>query len=276
MKIKFLNILGLVLLGLMIMLSSCKDKDDYDYNAIEPIVNAISGPGMVAAHGLPEFPYKYTVPHRGGSTFAWTVTSPAGTSTIVKDPEYESIVYITFPQSSDTTYATITVVETTMGGKSSPPLSRNIVLTPFCPYDMEALTGNWVGTSGANDDVLIATTTGKLNELVVKGLAGFVNFAWGENWTRGDGSALLEFSCGDLINIPPQWIGDSDYPDVYGIQGSGTIDAANQIMTLRYEVYWGWTGSSGNSALGEIETVLTRSGKVLSSRVINPIGKKHQ
>lgn len=276
MKIKIKNILGLMLLGLMVMFSSCEEKDDYNYNNIEPIINAITGPGMVAAHGLSEFPYRYLVPHRGGSTFEWTFTSPAGTSTFVKDPNYESIVFVTFPQSSDTTFATITVVETTMGGKSSPPISRNIVLTPFCPYDMDALAGNWTGSSGANDDVLVASTNGNLNELVVRGLAGFVYFAWGESWTRGDGSAKLEFSCGDLINIPPQWIGDSDYPDVYGISGGGTFDPVNEVITLVYEVYWGWTGTSGNSALGEIETVLTRDGKILSSRILNPIGKKHQ
>jgi len=276
MKIKSLNFLGLVLLGLMIVFSSCEEKEEYDFNAIEPIVNAISGPDMVAAHGVTEFPYRYTVPHRGGSTFAWTVTSPAGNSVIVKDNEYESIAFITFPQSSDTSYAVITVVETTMGGISSPPASRNIVLTPFCPYDMNALAGNWVGSAPSNDEVLVASTTGELNELVVRGLAGFVNFAWGENWTEGDGSALLEFSCGDLIDIKPQWIGDSDFPDVYGIIGSGTIDPVNQVMTLTYEVYWGWTGTSGNSALGVIETVLTRDGKVLSSKVVSPIGRKHQ
>jgi hypothetical protein len=276
MKIKILNILTVMLLGMLVMFSSCEDKDDYNYNNIEPIIFSVTGPGVAAAHGLTEFPYRYHVPFRGGSKFDWTITSPAGTATYVKDAQYESIIYATFPQSSDTSAATITVVETTMGGKSSPAFSRNIVLTPFCPYDMDALVGNWTGTSGANDDPLVANKTSKLNELVVKGLAGFVNFSWGENWTKGNGSALLEFDCGEIIKIAPQWIGDTDYPDSYGIIGSGTFNPANQVITLTYQVYWGWTGTSGNSAIGVIQTVLTKSGKVLSHKVLEPIPNKHQ
>lgn len=275
MKIKILNLLSVMLLGMLVMFSSCEEKDDYDYNAIEPIITAIVGAPMVAAHGVAEFPTRYHVAHRGGSTFNWTVSSPAGNSIIVKDTIFESIAYITFPQSSDTTEATITVVETTMGGMVSPAFSRTIVLTPFCPYNMADFEGNWTGTSPANDDPLIATKTANLNELVIKGLAGFVNFSWGENWVKGDGSALLKFSCGGVIEIPPQWIGDSDYPDVYGIIGGGTYDSANETISLSYEVFYSWTGSTGTSA-GTFETVLSRDGKVISQKVNAPIGNKHQ
>lgn len=273
MKIKILNILSVMLLGMLLMFSSCEEKDDYDYNAIEPIITSIVGAPMVAAHGLQEFPTRYHVAHRGGSTFNWTVTSPAGNAIIVKDSTYESIVYITFPQSSDTADATITVIETTMGGKVSPAFSRNIVLTPFCPYDMDALAGEWTGTSVDHDPVLVASATANLNELNITGLAGFVNFAWGENWTNGNGSCILEFSCGNLIDIAPQWIGDSDYPDVYGIIGGGTYDPVNETISLTYEVFYSWTGTGGSSA-GVIETVLSRSGEVISQKVNSQIGDK--
>jgi hypothetical protein len=271
MNIRLINLLGILLLGILIGFSSCEDDNDYDFSAIEPIISSLTGPNEVAAHGLTEFPTRYHVPHRGGSTFAWEITGHGGT--FVLDERYSSIAYVTFNQSSNLTAATINVTETTMGGKTSPVFSREITLTPFCPYDMDALVGDWTGTAGAHDDELPATTTGNLNELRIGGLAGFVNFSWGENWTDGDGSCVLEFSCGENIAILPQWIGDTDFPDSYGIIGSGTFDPVNDVITLSYEVFYGWDGSSGTSA-AEVETVLTKDGKVMSSRVIKPIPDK--
>ena len=253
MKVKSILLLGVLFLGLMVTFFSCKEKDDYDYNSIEPAIFAITGPGEVAAHGISEFPYTYRVTHRGGSSFNWVVTGHGGT--VVLDEEYPSIAYITFNQSSDTTAAIITVTETTAGGKASEPFSRTIVLTPFCPYDMNLLAGEWSGTSSANDPILYATTTGKLNELRIKGLAGFVNFSWGENWTSGDGSCILVFSCGGVIAINNQWIGDTDYPDRYRIQGSGLYDEVAGTITLSYTVYY----SDGGGTAGNFTTVLTKN-----------------
>lgn len=262
--IKYLNALLLPFIVLSLtMFSGCSD-DDYDFNAIEPLVISMTGPAMVAAHGLIEFPSTYLVPHRGGSTFEWTVTSPAGNAAIELDSKYQSIAYITFPQSSDTSSAIISVVETTMGGKKSPAFTKNIVLTPFCPYDMNALVGNWTGTAAQNDDPLTAIKTLNLNELIIKGLAGFINFSWGENWTVGDGSCLLEFSCGELITINRQKLGETDYPDTYFIEGSGTFDPVNVTMTLTYVVFY----TGGNTS--PITTTLSRSGvKSQTNNVIN-------
>lgn len=261
--IKYFSILLLSVVVLSLtMFSGCSD-DDYDFNAIEPLIISMTGPEMVAAHGLTAFPSTYSIPHRGGSTFEWTVTSPAGNSVIVPDTKFPSIVNITFPQSSDTSSAIISVVETTMGGKKSPAFTKSIVLTPFCPYDMDALVGNWSGTSANNDDPLIAIKTLNLNELIVKGLAGFINFSWGETWTVGDGSCLLKFSCGGLITIERQKLGETDYPDTYFIEGSGTFDPVNVTMTLTYVVYY----TGGNTS--PITTTLSRSGvKSITSNVI--------
>ncbi|MDZ4204037.1 MAG: hypothetical protein U1C46_04365 [Bacteroidales bacterium] len=249
-KLKYLSAFS-VITALLLSLNSCKD-DEYDFNSIEPVVIAITGDAMVAAHGLTAFPTKYTVPHRGGSTFKWTITSPAGNSTIVPDPKYQSIVYVTFPQASDTSSAIIKVVETTMGGKESPAATKNVVLTPFCPYNMDAFVGQLKGTSANNDPILYASKTANLNELVVKGLAGFINFSWGENWTVGDGSCLLKFSCGQLVKIERQKIGETDYPDIYFIEGSGTINPAATSITVSYRVYY----TGGNTSL--ITTTLTK------------------
>jgi len=73
------------LVVIALMFSACekppveKANEDYDYSKIIPLVSAIAGPTAVAAHGLPEYPYTYSAPTRGGSTFAWTVTTLLGT-----------------------------------------------------------------------------------------------------------------------------------------------------------------------------------------------------
>lgn len=248
------KILISLLMGVLVFFSACEDDNDYDFDSIVPVVLSITGPGSVPAHGLLEFPTRYHVPHRGGSTFEWSVTRESGLgATIVLDEEFSSIAYITFDQSDDFDVATISVVETTMGGVTSEPGTRNIELEPFCPYDMDELVGEWTGTSGSHDEVLFASTTPNLNELRMTGLAGFVNFSWGETWTDGDGSAVLEFSCGDVVTIHYQWIGDSDFPDVYHMDGEGTFDPETKTIELSYVVYY--TGSSA----GPIETTLTHS-----------------
>ena len=250
------TILISVLMGMLVFFSACEDDNDYDYDAIIPIVMDITGPGVVAAHGLTEFPTRYHVPHRGGSTFEWSVTTAGGRgATIVLDDQFSSIAYITFDQSDEADVATISVVETTMGGITSDPGTRQISLEPFCPYDMDALVGEWTGTAGAHDEVLHASKTANLNELRMTGLAGFVNFAWGEAWVEGDGSAVLEFSCGDVVTIHYQHIGDSDFPDVYHMDGEGTFDPDTKTIELSYVVYY--TGASS----GPHETTLTHGSK---------------
>jgi hypothetical protein len=143
MKIKSINIIGLIMVGFVVLLGSCENENDYDFNAIEPLILEITGPGAAPAHGLTQFPIRYQVPHRGGSTFAWTVsTGAAGAGTVVLDEKYSSIAYITFPQSSVADVATITVTETTLGGKTT-TLSRQVSMNPFCPIP-ESIAGNYV------------------------------------------------------------------------------------------------------------------------------------
>ncbi len=142
MKIKSINILSLIMIGFFILLGSCEEKDDYDFSAIEPIIMSVTGPAVAPAHGLTEFPVRYHVPHRGGSSFEWSVTTLLGGSALIEiDDEYSSIAYITFPQSDVEDVATITVTETTMGGKTA-QITREITLTPFCPIP-DAIQGEY-------------------------------------------------------------------------------------------------------------------------------------
>ncbi len=266
MKKKILYILGLMLLSSAVVFNSCEEKDDYNYDDIEPVIFSISGPDAATAHGNENYPVKYSVAHRGGSTYNWEVAGDHS-GTVVPDEEDQSIAYITFDQSSVNTAATITVTETTAGGKVSEPFSKDIDLAAFCPYPMEEYVGDYTGTApGDHAPTVELVAEEGLNVIRAKGLAYFVPNSWGENWVEGDGSCVLEFGCGDVVTIHPQWIGDTDFPDTYGIAGSGTVDPDAKTITLDYDVSYGWDGTSGAGG-ASISTVLTLDGKVLHQDV---------
>lgn len=256
--------------------SGCEEENNYDFNSIKPKILGVKGPAEVSAHGLTEFPYTYSMNYyRGGSTIDWNVTTASGQGspiiTLVDELAFKGYsAKIVFPQRSAADVATITVVETTSGGVKSEPYSFDVALNPFCPYTMSDFAGNYSGTeAGTHDDPVLMETTSNLNELKVHGLAFFVYDSWGESWVEGDGSCLMEFSCGDVVTIKRQWIGDSDYPDVYGIEGTGTVDVANKVINLTYEVFYSYDeNGGGSSALGPISTVLTLSG-VKASEIKN-------
>jgi len=248
------------LVVITLMFSACEKSpveeanEDYDYSKIIPLVSAIAGPTAVAAHGLSEFPYTYSAPTRGGSSWAWIVTtiSGAGAAEITLE-ENGRIAKINFPQRSVVDTATISVIETTMGGVSSVPQTLKVALEAFCPYLWADWAGNYTGTSGAHSDPVIFTATSDLNHFKVDGLADFVYSSWGENWTSGDGSCIASFSCGDVFTILKQEVGDTDYPDTYLIDGTGIVDPVNKTISLVYTVYY--TGGS----VDDITTVLTKS-----------------
>ena len=244
------------------MFSACEKppveeaNEEYDYSKIVPIVSAIAGPSTVAAHGLSEFPYTYSAPTRGGSSWAWTVTTLAGTgSAEITLEENGRIAKINFPQRSVVDTATISVIETTMGGVSSVAKTLKVALEAFCPYLWADYAGNYTGTSGSHSDPVVFTATTDLNHFKIDGLADFVYSSWGESWTSGDGSCIGSFACGDVFTILNQVIGDTDYPDTYLIDGTGTVDPVNKTISLIYTVYY--TGGS----VDDITTVLTKSSK---------------
>lgn len=260
MKNKFVFAIILLLSTIALTFYGCEEKVEYDFDNIEPIIFSIAGPAVATAHGNTDFPTRFSVPYRGGSKFNWQVGAPGGT--VVLDPEYPSIAYITFNQSPVNTTAVVTVTETTMGGRTSPPFSRTIQLNAFCPVNMADWAGTYTGTRpGVHGASVTMAPAPGLNQMTVSGLAWFVQNAWGENWLAGNGSAIMEFRCGNEVAILPQWIGNTDFPDRYGITGSGTFDPVTRQITLTYQVFWGWvgaTGPGGGSAVGSVTTVLTR------------------
>jgi hypothetical protein len=268
---KIINISLLLSLSALVIIgfNSCEEEDDYDFSQIEPKVFGVDGPASTPAHGNSSYPVVYEAAYfRGGSSLDWSVETDKGEGTVeivLEDVEsFEGkVANITFPQRSEADSATITVVETTMGGVQSAPFTMRVALTPFCPVDMDAWAGDYTGTEpGTHSPEVTMSTTENLNELKVEGLAYFVPNSWGENWTEGDGSCLMQFGCGNTVIIQPQWIGDTDYPDSYGISGTGTFDPDNMVINLSYDVFYGWDGSAGSSAFGDFLPVeFTLNGK---------------
>ncbi len=256
------------MIGFVILLGSCEEKDDYNFSDIEPVIFSITGPGTVAAHGLTDFPYRYHVPHRGGSTFNWSVTTLLGASaTIVQDDKYPSIAHITFAQSSVEDVATISVTETTMGGKTSPVFTRDITLTPFCPEDMEPWAGTWVSDNGLDHDELEVTIPPQtLNTLVIDGLLGWlVEIGWEENWIPdegGEGKTVIEFDCGNTINLAEQLLGTTFEWGPYWISGEGTYDPEEMTMTIIYNIAWAQGGDVWNTFESNLEMGGKKSARI--------------
>jgi hypothetical protein len=121
----------------------------------------------------------------------------------------------------------------------------------FCSYPIEEYVGSWTGTSTIHSEVLTFEITDMPNKVRVYGLAGIITESWGETWLDGDGSCIMEFSCGDIVTIERQWIGYSDYPDDYHMEGSGTFDPETMTINLVYSIYY--TGGG----IEDIETQLT-------------------
>lgn len=267
MKNKISYFIVLLLSAMAVTFYACEDKDEYDYNAIEPILFNIAGPAATAAHGNPGFPATYSVAHRGGSTYQWVVGGHGGS--FVQDETFPSIAYITFNESSITTTATVTVTETTMGGKVSQPISRTVNLTPFCPVDMNAWAGAWSSNNflGANDfgssPVTASVVTNKLNTLKINNFFDWVAKGfWGENWipgSGGEGNAIIEFDCNNTIKIATQLLGTTFEWGPYWLWGSGTFNPTDKTMELNYFIGWNST-TAWNAFTAKLSTSTTKNG----------------
>ncbi len=245
-------------MGMLVFFSACEDDNDYDYDAIIPVVMSITGPDVVAAHGLPDFPTTYRVPYRGGSTFQWSVTTQGGRgANIVLDDTYSSIAYITFDQSDEQDLATITVVETTMGGITSQPASRNVTLTPFCPVDMDDWAGTWASHNflGASDfgvmNIQAEVVPNTLNTIRFRNFFDWVVVGfWAENWIPGeggDGHFVLEVDCDFPEFSGTVLLGETYEWTTYWMHYEGEFDLDNHTITVRYDIGWTETGAPWNS-----------------------------
>ncbi len=241
----------LLSISAMLFLSRCKDENSYNFDKIEPrLVNGISGPKEATANGFTT--YDYSVIHRGGSEYEWSSNKENLIVKIEKDSKYPNQASIIYKELHDSSEINITVKETTSGGKTT-SVTDTIQLLPFCPYSTKEYTGNW-SSSNTQDvaETVHADTTDKPNQLRLYGLADFITTRWGETWVNGDGSCIIKLCCQEKVEIERQWIGDTNYPDTYEIQGTGTVDTTTMTMSLNYNVFY-----AGGSGSKNITTTLT-------------------
>ena len=234
---KTLTFTGIIAISILLLLSGCKEEDKYNFDEIEPrLIDGISGPKKANATGFTE--YKYSVLHRGGSSYNWSANNEDLVVSIKKDPDYPNHAIITFSELHDTSEINITVKETTSGGKTA-SATDSVELLPFCPYPINEYTGNWLSTDTINVAKEVAAQTAENpNQLKVYGLADFITSRWGETWINGDGSCIIELCCNDKVEIERQWLGDTDYPDTYEIQGNGTVDTEAKTISLTYDIFY--------------------------------------
>ncbi|MEN8224557.1 MAG: hypothetical protein ABFS05_04280 [Bacteroidota bacterium] len=250
-----LKILGLLLLVAMVV-TACKKSDvvksqeDYDYNTIEPIIYAISGPAITAASGLA--PVTYTATPRGGSSYSWEVIGH-GASINVLDPSFEA--EITFDQSDVDKTVQVKCIETSASGKVSDPYIMSVDLTKFKPMTFDEFLGTWTGVEtdegGNTYDITVELTAGPdENTLIfpvdgdgIPSLMSGLFLGWGEAFQtsiepQGNIIATINLQSG-AVDIFCQYIGQTlPGPWDYNFSGEGTWEGFNKSMTINFALQW--------------------------------------
>lgn len=286
---KIIKYIAFILAGVaFISLSSC--EEDQDRLIFDQVLAAFENiTGDFAVQDIADATYEVTVqltnPAKTDMTYSISVvdtstTAVAGThfslpeSVTVSAGETEGTFNITGIYSGFTDDVLTLAIQLSGDVFSQEKSLMTLSLRRLCIYTMDDFAGDYTGTSPYHAPTITMEATGNFNELRVYGLGYFVPTYWGENWVVGDGSCLMEFTCGDLIVISPQWIGDSDFPDVYGIIGDGTVDVDAKVITLDWELFYGWDGSTGITVFDVQSTTLTLNGKMLE--VIKEIQVKNK
>jgi len=203
-----------VLLAFALVFTSCEKEDAFDFDNYTPIiVGGVSGPASGYASGLA--PLTYSVVYRGGSTYTWAVS---GIGATIVPGAIPSIANITFDQSDIDVGATITVTETTQGGKTSEAVTYAVALKKFKAMAIGEFLGSWTGTENGNAITLTAIAGPDATSIKFMPTAGLpaimsAKFAgWGESFQPG-----------------------------FGPEGAITVDLNLQTGAVSAHHYWGQT-----------------------------------
>lgn len=224
-----------VLLAFALVFTSCDKEDDYDFNSYVPVIVSLGGLGEATATGLQAL--TYTVPYRGGSTYAWSVSGIGATITKGALP---SIANITFAQSSVNATAIISVVETTQGGKVSEPITKSVTLKPYVPVNLDLFTGNYIEADGDGQTapvVISRDPADMLFGLIIKGVLGQA-YWWGP---PGGTLKIKLVGLDNSVTFEKQVVGplSSTYGNVSlellnGVKGS--FDLTTKVISYRGKV----------------------------------------
>lgn len=245
--IKF-SIVFLAALLIFVGFNACNEDDDYNYNGIVPVVLKISG-AVEPMQGRHEV---WTVPTRGGSTFAWTTE---GTSVWVENPnvEYQWKTFIYYPDAitvaDDPEFVYVT--ETTQGGVVSEVLKSDSIKSTV-EFETAGIDGPAIGIVG---------NTSRYNVVLYnEGDELFSTFAWSIDEISGEATGVVAdetwnfdvtfTKAGDFeleaIETTTHDFKDTVYYDVTAIdfcsidfsEIAGVYDGTDNVL-LR------WNGSSG-------------------------------
>lgn len=227
-----------VLLAFALVFTSCNKEDAYDFNNYTPvIVGGVSGPTSGFASGLA--PLTYSVVYRGGSTYSWTVSGIGATITQGALP---SIALITFDQSDVDVNATITVVETTQGGKTSEAVTYAVALKKFKAMAISEFYGTWTGTENGNPITLTAVAGADASSIVFMPTGGIPAImsakylGWGESFQAGFGpegaiTVNLDLNTGNA-SIQHYWGQTLPGPYDYWISGTGLWSGVDRSINI--------------------------------------------
>jgi hypothetical protein len=235
--------LSAIALSLVLIISSCTTppieaaQEAYDYNAIIPKVLGISGPTSTIGHGLSEFPVEYSASYfRGGSSLEWSASGGATILEVIDDGSFKGRkAKIVFPQVSEATTVTVTVVETTLGGVNSEPLTFEVDLSPYCPLDLDEFVGEYTVDDGADSGVCTISRdpADPLFGLIISGPLSY--------WTGDGNGGSLKIKldgCTNSVTYASQATGaiHATYGDITMTQnneeGPNSFDPADKTITL--------------------------------------------
>jgi len=228
--------------------------------------SAISGPataisGTTVTLSVAAFPGSYT----------WSIVS--GTNGTIDNPASNE-VNIAFDQNSVDEIVTVEL-SYAPDGFVTQTFTHDILVTAFCPIDVQIIDGALVGGDITIDGLgwpawnsqVVTTKTGDNNLILVTGLGiGWMEDFWGEVITNMETVNMEVDDFGLYVTIPTQAYMETTYQgaaqDPYTISGSGIIDGCNGTITIEYELTnygtdWGtWCNVNGYSSDAVFTAVL--------------------
>lgn len=233
----------IIILAVVAVINSCTTppmeaaQEAYDYNSITPkVLGDIQGPDIA----IQTFTADYTIGYyRGGSTWTWSSTD-ATVKSVSGDSRVATIEFAQYPADG---FATVSVTETTMGGKTSDPVSIEVEVKKYCVLTggIADLVGSWSGVDADSESEVTTLVSG--TSLEVSGLSvGMMTGWWGETILEG-GSFLMTVNEDGTLNIPRQYIYTTDYKGAisrYEIIGNGTWDncTTTPSLLITYDIYY--------------------------------------
>lgn len=223
MKItKYLSLLTVVLLGVIVMVTSCEEESNYNFNNVEPGKTEITGPELV--YTGPE--YEFIALPRGGSSYAWakvsgdfTFTSEGYVATVVSDAAVNGT-------------GVLMCTETTAGGKTGEADTITFSIAKFCTLDINDFVGPYTCDEAGYGPYLVNLSLDPNDPLTLIN----DNF-W--DWAAAGQVIRYELS-GDFDQIVTVPLQDFIFGDESAgtVEGSGTYEGCTGVMTVDYNVVY--------------------------------------